>query len=71
MYVTIDLQFAKKQTVRILNICCIIQYSTDILGFIFLAFTNIQSLNSALYFLRSGVSKEVSLDEPLYLKIKN
>jgi hypothetical protein len=45
----------QETNVRILNIFCIIQYSTDILGFIFLAFTNIQSLNSALYLLRSGL----------------
>jgi hypothetical protein len=65
MHVTIDLQLAKKQTVSILNICCI-----NFFIFYDVGFENIQETNSALYSLRSGISNEVSLGISFHLKKK-
>jgi hypothetical protein len=63
MHVTIDLQLTKKQTVSILNICCIF-FFYDV------GFENIQETTSGLYSLRTGLSKEVSLGVPFHLKKK-
>jgi hypothetical protein len=68
MHVTIDLQYAKKQTVPILNICALNRIQLLKLVFIFLhvGFENIQETNSALYSLRGRLSNEVSLGIPLH-----
>jgi hypothetical protein len=66
---------ANKQTVLILNSCCIkyvdsIQLIKLVLIFYQVGFENIQETNSALYSLRSGLPNEVSLGIPFHLKKK-